>query len=108
MAIDICNKTLTKNKAMQKTGSSAYSFFTYAKGKNNDWDSKINSVLFSSFTGNSATEYGLDNENDALKVFEHNFDVSIITLRFIVNMNNPWFGFSPAGFIKCGMWKRFW
>lgn len=110
MAIDICNKTLNqigvywkKLRQCRITGSSAYSFFTYAKGKNNDWDSKISSVLFSKFTGNSATKYGLENENDALKVFEQNFDVSVITLGFIVNINYPWFGFSPDGFIKCGI-----
>lgn len=84
------------------TGTSAYNFFTYAKGKNNNWGSKVKSVMFSKFTGNSATKYGLDNEKNALSCFELDFDAKIIRLGIIVNINCPWFGFSLDGFVKCG------
>lgn len=109
-AIDICNKTLNQSGPIWKkmrqcriTGTSAYNFFTYAKGKNSDWGSKVKSVMFSTFTGNSATKYGLDNEKNALSCFKLDFDVKVIRLGFIVNINCPWFGFSPDGFVKCGI-----
>lgn len=64
-AKDICIKTLNQTRAywhkvrqLRITETSAYSFFTYSKGEKKDWDTKVKSLLFPKFSGNSATWYG--------------------------------------------------
>lgn len=108
-ATEICFETKEQSgpywkkiRQIRITGTSAYSFFTKSKSKTakKDWDSKIKSVLFSNFSGNAATRYGRLNENNAISAFEKKYEISIIKLGFLININCPWLGISPDGFIE--------
>lgn len=54
--------------------------------------------MFSNFSGNSATFYGVENEPLARKAFEKLKNITVIKSGFIVNINCSWLGFSPDDF----------
>lgn len=89
-----------KARCFRITGSNCYSIFTYAnrKGRSReDWEAKVNNTFFPQFIGNAATRYGVQKEEVARSVFENCKNVKLIQLGLIVNIFNPWFGFSPDG-----------
>lgn len=106
-SVDLCNSTFTQmgplwltSRQLRITGTSAYKLFTFFRGshQNKNIHSKLTSLLFSKFSGNSATLYGVENEPLAIKAFEKLKNVSVIKSGFIVNIHCPWLGFSPDGF----------
>lgn len=54
--------------------------------------------MFSNFSGNSATFYGIEYEPLAIIAFEKLKNITVIKSGFIVNIHCPWLGFSPDGF----------
>lgn len=78
-SINLCNSTLTQmgpiwltSRKLRITGTSAYKLFTFFRGllQNKNISSKLKSLLFSNFSQNSATFYGVENEQLAIKAFE--------------------------------------
>lgn len=106
-SINLCNSTLTQmgpiwltSRKLRITGTSAYKLFTFFRGslQNKNICSKLKSLLFSNFSGNSATFYGVENEPLAIKAFEKLKNITVIKSGIIVNIHCPWLGFSPDGF----------
>lgn len=106
-SINLCYSTLTQmgpiwltSRKLRITGTSAYKLFTFFRGslQNKNICSKLNSLLFSNFSGNSATFYGVENEPLAIKAFEKLKNITVIKSGIIVNIHCPWLGFSPDGF----------
>ena len=107
-SINLCNSTLTQmgpiwltSRKLRITGKSAYKLFTFFRGslQNKNICSKLKSLLFSNFSGNSATFYGVENEPLAIKAFEKLKNITVIKSGIIVNIHCPWLGFSPDGFL---------
>lgn len=89
-----------KERKIRITDTTAYSFFTYFANKNPNWESKVKQCMMSNFSGNNATKFGKDNELKPKICFESSYNVEVLKLGFIININCPWFGFSPDGFFK--------
>jgi len=112
-SLKIISDTLCQNgnlwlkvRQLRITATSAYSLYTFYNGKNGviaeAWLNKLETIVFPSFSGNLATNFGKKYEDKARKAFERIKQIEIKTFGFIINDNCPWLGFSPDGFYKCG------
>lgn len=106
-SINLCSSTLTQmgpiwltSRKLRITGTSAYKLFTFFRGslQNKNISSKLKSLWFSNFSGNSVTFYGVENEPLAIKAFEKLKNITVIKSGIVVNIHCPWLGFSPDGF----------
>ncbi|XP_028131157.2 uncharacterized protein LOC114326897 isoform X2 [Diabrotica virgifera virgifera] len=107
-AVDLCSKTLGQSNELWKhqrklriTGSICYNLYTFHKNRHNDseWFEKINKILYSSFTGNQATLYGVKTEHLAKEKYSAIFNNKIENVGLVVNPKLPWLGFSPDGIV---------
>lgn len=79
------------------TGYKAYSLYTYSKNPN--WPKHLESIYFSSFSGDRNTKYGKRNEPKALKTYASQCEGEIITeAGLLVRYQVSWFGYSTDGF----------
>lgn len=91
---------------MRITSSSCYELFTYAKNKNPNWEKKISTYFSDSFTGNFATEYWLQKEDEAVHVVEKKTGLQVFRTGILIHPKATWLGYSPDGlFIANGKLK---
>lgn len=93
------NNLWIQERKKRITASNAYTYFTYARNKNADWDKKILDHLISSFQGNADTKHGLECEKDAVKVYEELTKNKVTKMGLVVNPAVPWLGFTPDGIV---------
>lgn len=103
----LCVNTVTQWKSplwrdarsFRITGANCYSLFTFGKKPRTpqDWERKACTIFQPSFRGSAATRYGLEKEEMARGIFQNCSKIKITQLGIVINIYNPWFGFSPDG-----------
>lgn len=75
--------------------------YSHSRNQKPNWTAKFESIIFSKFTGNTATKYGKRFESLALKLYAGKNEDEVITdIEFIIKVKSPWSGFSADGFHK--------
>ncbi|KAF2896575.1 hypothetical protein ILUMI_09625 [Ignelater luminosus] len=78
------------------TASRCYELYTYCNNKSPDWKMKIKQIVYNSFKGNAATEYGKLHEEAAKGGYEQQFG-KLESIGIVVNPKLPWLGCSLDG-----------
>ncbi|KAL4135426.1 hypothetical protein QTP88_007035 [Uroleucon formosanum] len=59
----------------------------------------LNEILFGTFKGNAATQYGIEHEMIAIKQLENKINKKIVPAGLMVDLNQPFLAASPDGLI---------
>ena len=81
------------------TASLAYSYYTYSRNKNPNWEKKLQQNYF---FGNTNTQYGKDFEGVARDAFRKKMLCTITKVGLMVHPEAPWLGCSVDGLISNG------
>ena len=86
-----------KERKVRLTASRCYELFTYSKNKSPNWPKKISAYFSEPFTGNLATDYGLEKEAEAVNAFQRKKNLCVFKTGLLVHPQVPWLGYSPDG-----------
>lgn len=59
----------------------------------------LNEILFGTFKGNAATQYGIEHEMIAIEQLENKINKKIVPAGLMVDLNQPFLAASPDGLI---------
>ena len=87
-----------KERKVNLTASRWYELCSYSKIKSPNWPKKIK-YFSEPFTGNLATNYGLEKEAEAVNAFRQKINLCVFKTRLLVHPQAPWLGYSPDGLL---------
>lgn len=83
------------------TGSRCYGLYTFNKTFKTDeqWSLKATRYFWPKLFTNKFVKYGLQYENIARDLYSKEFNTNILECGLVIDVNNPWLGYSPDGVI---------
>jgi len=83
------------------TGSRCYGLYTFNKTFKTDeqWALKASRYFWPKPFTNKFVKYGLQYENIARDLYSKEFNTNILECGLVIDINNPWLGYSPDGVI---------
>ncbi|CAI6376996.1 unnamed protein product [Macrosiphum euphorbiae] len=83
------------------TGSRYYGLYTFNKTFKTDeqWALKASRYFWPKLFTNKFVKYGLQYENIARDLYSKEFNTNILECGLVIDVNNPWLGYSPDGVI---------